>query len=511
MRLADLVHAAGLEAGSGSAPIEDSIEPSGIGELDIAGITLHSSAVEPGFLFAALPGHRAHGATFVPQAIAAGAIAVLTDAHGARLLQTPDVTTPDVTTLVVADPRAAVAQLACAFWQSPTESLTMVGVTGTNGKTTITHLVQAGLVGAGVSCGVIGTLGADLPGHISVTNERTTPEAPDLQATLAEMLRLGAGAVAMEVSSISLQEHRVDGITFDVAAFSGLTHDHLDYHGTMEAYFEAKAQLFEPLRARHGVVVIDDNWGRALVDRAAIPLTTVSGQDPDADWFVTNSGDQVSVIGPDQASVRMPIAGDFALTNLAVSVAVCHHLGVPAQRAADAAVDCRVPGRMEVVDSAEGIDFIVDYAHTPDAIDRMVAMSAQTVGQRGGRVIVVVGAGGDRDPAKREGMGRAAASHADLLIVTDDNPRSEDPATIRAAVLAGTTSLPCRVVEVAERADAIERAVQEAQRGDVVLILGKGHEATQEVAGHVFAFDDRTVLASFVRRRFGGGEEGGQR
>lgn len=506
MRLSDLVRAAGLEAGIESGPIGDSVDLSAVGELDITGITLDSSSVEPGFMFAALPGRRAHGATFTPQAIAAGAIVVLTDGHGARLPETQG-----ITTLVVDDARTAVAQLACAFWQHPAESLTMVGVTGTNGKTTITHVVQAGLIGGGIACGVIGTLGADLPGHIRVTHERTTPEAPDLQATLAEMLRLGAGAVAMEVSSIALQEHRVDGITFDVAAFSGLTHDHLDYHGTMEAYFEAKAQLFDPLRARHGVVVIDDSWGRALVERAAIPLTTVSSKDPGADWFVANSGDQVTVIGPDRALVSMPIAGDFAMTNLAVSVAVCHHLGVPAQVAADAAVDCRVPGRMEVVDSIEGIDFIVDYAHTPDAIDRVVAMSAETIGQRGGRVIVVVGAGGDRDPAKRAGMGRAAASHADMLIVTDDNPRSEDPAAIRAAVLSGATNSSCRVLQVAERADAIERAVQEAQRGDIVLILGKGHEATQEVAGQVFAFDDRTVLASFVRRRFGRGEEGGQR
>jgi UDP-N-acetylmuramoyl-L-alanyl-D-glutamate--2,6-diaminopimelate ligase len=315
----------------------------------------------------------------------------------------------------------------------------------------------------------------------------------------------------MEVSSIALREHRVDGITFDVAAFSGLTHDHLDYHGSMEAYFEAKAQLFDPDRARRGVVVIDDDWGRTLAKRAAIPVATVSTQDPGADWFVAQSAGHVTVTGPERAQVRLPIAGDFALTNLAVSVAVCHQLGISAQRAADAAVDCRVPGRMEVVASVEDTDFIVDYAHTPDAIRRVVAMSAEAIKDRGGRVIVVVGAGGDRDPGKREDMGRAATGHADVLIVTDDNPRTEEPAAIRARILAGSGGSPCRVMEIADRAEAIERAVQEAGSGDIVLVLGKGHEVTQEVAGHLLPFDDRRVLASFVRKRFGGGEEGGQR
>jgi UDP-N-acetylmuramoyl-L-alanyl-D-glutamate--2,6-diaminopimelate ligase len=315
----------------------------------------------------------------------------------------------------------------------------------------------------------------------------------------------------MEVSSIALREHRVDGITFDVVAFTGLTQDHLDYHGTMEAYFEAKADLFMPGRARRGVVMVDDSWGRALAENSSIPVTTVSSSDRAADWFASRSGDRVTIVGPEEAHVRLPVPTDFAVLNLAVSIAVCHLLGVSSQVAADAAVRARIPGRMEVVSTVDGINFVVDYAHTPDAIHQVVSSAASLRESGGGRVIVVVGAGGDRDPSKRAAMGSAAARAADVLFVTDDNPRSEDPAAIRASVLAGTSKAECRVYEVADRAEAIQRAVDEAVPSDIVLVLGKGHERTQEVGGHVLPFDDRHVLASFVRDRFGGGVEGDER
>lgn len=502
MRLLELMRRAALDG----ALVEDGQLKAIDVDVQVSGIALDSTEIEPGFLFAALPGRRVHGGTFARSAVESGAVAILTDPQGRELMGA--VTVPAV---IVPNPRAAVAPLAVALCGDPASSMTMVGVTGTNGKTTVTHLVQAGLVTAGINCGIVGTLGSGLPGQPQEPHPRTTPEAPNLQSTLSDMRDGGAQAVAMEVSSIALREHRVDGITFDVAAFTGLTQDHLDYHGTMEAYFEAKADLFTLGRARHGVVAVDDSWGKALADASVIPFTTVSTSDRDADWYASRSGDRVSILGPGEAHVRLTVPTDFAVRNLTVSVAVCHLLGVSPQVAADAAVGARIPGRMEVVATVDGIDFVVDYAHTPDAIDQVVSTAASLRRSGAGRVIVVVGAGGDRDSSKRAAMGGAASHAADVLFVTDDNPRSEDPAAIRAAIIEGTTGAECRVHEVADRAEAIERAVDEAAPLDIVLVLGKGHERTQELGGHVLPFDDRHVLASFVKDRFGGGAEGDER
>lgn len=502
MRLSELLRDTGLEDEVG----RDGVSSLELNDSHVAGVALESSKVLPGFVFAALPGRHTHGAMFARDAQTSGAIAVITDLQGRELLEGAD-----LPTLVVANPRATVAKLAAALAGDPAKSLTMIGVTGTNGKTSVTHLVQAGLIDAGIQCGVVGTLGSALPGFPEVTHSRTTPEAPDLQQSLKWMVDHGAQAVSMEVSSIALQECRVDAITFDIAAFTGLTQDHLDYHGTMQAYFEAKAALFTPERARRAVVVIDDTWGRALVEQAAIPITTVSSVDRSADWFVSRSNGRVTLTGPEAVQVALPIPTDFAMTNVAVAVSVCHLLGVSTGIAAQAAVNARIPGRMEVVKSVDGMEFVVDYAHTPDAIRQVVMAAAASRRSEQGRVIVVVGAGGDRDASKREEMGEAASRGSDVLFITDDNPRSEDPAEIRAALVRGAISDGGDVRETASRAEAIERAVNEAAPGDIVLVLGKGHETTQEVAGHVLAFDDRVVLASFVERRFGGGEEGDQR
>ncbi len=493
MRLADLLRGAGLDV-----QVSDSDAA-----LDISGLTVDSREVQPGALFAALPGRRDHGAHFAAAAIGSGAPAVLTDAEGARLLGGTS-----VTLVVVENPRRWVAQLASTLWDAPSTNMTMIGVTGTNGKTTVTHLVQGVLNRTGRRCGVIGTLGAWLPGLRDVPLARTTPEAPALQSILANWRDAGASAVAMEVSSIALREHRVDGIVFDVSAFTGLSQDHLDYHGTMQSYFDAKADLFSHSRSQRGVAVIDDSWGRLLVSQASIPMVSVSATGGSADWVASRVADRVTIEGPVRAHLRIPVPTDFAVANLVTTVAICHELGVDAQVAADAAVHVRVPGRMEVVAVTEGIDFIVDYAHTPDAIQQVVASAASISRTRNGRVIVVIGAGGDRDPSKRMAMGRAATSPSGLVVVTDDNPRSEDPADIRAALLEGVEQAECRSSEVADRSQAIRTAVELARPGDIVLVLGKGHETTQEFADHVLALDDRQLLASFVRDRFGVGEEG---
>ena len=494
MRLTDLLRGAGIDAADLATA----------SSVEVHDVSLSSSTVLPGSVFAALPGHRTHGATYALDAISAGAVAIVTDPAGARMIGTVD-----VPIIVLDEPRSALARLAATLWDHPSTDMTMIGVTGTNGKTSVTHLIQAALVRNGIPCAVIGTLGTLFDGLDGSSHPRTTPEAPDLQATLATVRDAGAAAVAMEVSSIAVCEHRVDSIAFDIAVFTGLTHDHLDYHGTMQSYFEAKADLFEPSRASSGVVMIDDEWGRSLKERARIPITTVSATGAAADWRARIDGDRVSIEGLDTAVVHLPVPTGFAVANLALSVAVAHALHIPAQLAADAAVSARIPGRMELVRSTGGVAFVVDYAHTPDAIRQVVTACSGLRAERQGRVIVVLGAGGDRDSTKRSDMGHAA-SGADIVIVTDDNPRSEDPAAIRSAVLAGVRGSGCEVTEVADRREAIAFAVQTAQSGDIVLVLGKGHETTQEFADHVLAFDDRSVLAFFVEERFGGVEEGGR-
>jgi UDP-N-acetylmuramoyl-L-alanyl-D-glutamate--2,6-diaminopimelate ligase len=314
----------------------------------------------------------------------------------------------------------------------------------------------------------------------------------------------GAEAIVMEVSSIALSEHRVDGVVFDVAVFTGLSHDHLDYHETMEAYFAAKAELFTKERSRRGVVLIDDEWGERLARESVIPVDTVSTTGKAADWNMTAvDGGWVLTDGVDSCDVRTPVDADFVVANTAVGIVAARLVGVPLDLAADATATARIPGRMELVGRENGIDYFVDYAHTPDAIEQVVSAATRERAARGqGRVVVVFGAGGDRDPQKRPDMG-TAASRADVVIVTDDNPRSENPADIRRQILEGVQGT-CEIHECDSRRDAIGLAVATARSGDVVLVLGKGHEATQEWSDGEIAFDDRHVLASFIHDRRGG-------
>ncbi len=495
MRLTELLQSAGL--GSSDVLIDPSHGES-LHDARILGITVNSKKVNPGYVFAALPGHRSHGARYASAAIEAGAAAIVTDREGVDFAGTVG-----VPIVVIDNPRARLGVLSAALYGWPARSLKMIGVTGTNGKTSVTHLIQSALRDSGISCGLIGTLGTSWAGVENVPNDRTTPESPELHASLAAMLADGVQAVAMEVSSIALREHRIDGIDFDVAAFTGLTQDHLDYHGSMEAYFEAKAELFSSDHARQGVIAVDDEWGRELVDQSTIPVVTVSAKSRgEADWTVSYENGFILIDGIDHASVHHAVATEFTLLNVGLAVAVAHRHGISAQAAAESTIKARVPGRMELVASRQGIDFIVDYAHTPDAIREVVTAVTRSRRNAGHRAIVVLGAGGDRDATKRSLMGHAAAA-ADLVIVTDDNPRSENPALIRAEVSRGVHSAGGSVQEIAERREAIEEAVHRSLPGDVVLVLGKGHETTQEFSDHVLAFDDREVLAFFVEDRFG--------
>ena len=457
-------------------------------DLRVTGITLDSRSVQPGDIFAALPGAHAHGASFIPQARDLGAVAILTDSDGLA-------SAAGLPALLHADPRGRLGAVSALVYGDPARDLLLVGVTGTNGKTTTAYLLQAGLRAAGLRAGLIGTTGVLMDGE-SVPSARTTPEAPDLHALLGVMRERGVQAVAMEVSSHALVLGRVDGIVFDAAVFTNLSQDHLDFHGTMEAYFAAKASLFVPERTRLAVIGVDDDWGRRLAVQAMVPVTTFAIHHhadvrcvsirPDA------QGQALTVMaGPDRATVRLGIPGDFNAANGLAAWTTLRALGLPAHAADEGLADVRVPGRMEIVDVGQPFLAVVDYAHSPDSVERVISSLRPAPG---GRCIVVLGCGGDRDREKRPVMGRIAGSLADLLIVTDDNPRSEDPAAIRASMLAGVPA-GADVREIGDRREAISAAVAAAREGDVLLLLGKGHEPGQEAGGVVQPFHDVDALA----------------
>lgn len=468
----------------------------------VTGVCLDSRRVRPGDLYAALPGARAHGAAFLDQAQAAGAAAVLTDVVGADLIAREGESAVPV--IVVEDPRRILGAVAATVFGSPAQQLTTIGVTGTQGKTTVTRLLESGLSGGGVRAAVIGTVGTRIAGQ-DVSTALTTPEASDLQGLLAAMVEQEVSACAMEVSSHALSLGRVDGVLFDVAVFLNLGRDHLDFHADVEDYYLAKASLFTPERARLALVCVDDHHGRRLAAEVAagpVPLRTLSWQGNEADWTAVDlvpgpNGSTATVVAPDgrRIAAGVPIAGGFNVGNALAAIAAAAEAGYDAQAVAAAIANGPgVPGRLEQVRAERdpGFPVLVDYAHKPDAV-AAVLDTLRPVTE--GRLIVVLGAGGDRDTGKRPLMGRIAAERADLLVVTDDNPRTEDPAGIRAAILAGALEAQDagEVVEIAGRGAAIRVAIERARRGDVVLIAGKGHETGQEIDGVVHPFDDRVI------------------
>ncbi len=471
------------------------------GDLDAVatGVSLSSQRIRPGDVYAALPGSRAHGIDFAPAALAAGAVAVLTDDAGAE--RVPD----DTPVLVVDRPRTILGRFAAHVYGDPATHLRMVGVTGTQGKTTTTRLAEGGLQQVGVSAAAIGTVGTRVDG-VDVKTALTTPEAPDLHALFAMMQERGVTACAMEVSSHALVMGRVDGVVFDVAVFTNLGRDHLDFHADVDDYFAAKASLFTPERARLGLVNVDDEHGRRLVDEAPIPVRTFSSSGREADWQVDDvrpsaTGSRFVVIGPDGGTFEagVPLPGEFNVTNALAAVAACAEVGFEAARVAGGIMaGAGVPGRLERIDAGQDFAVVVDYAHKPDAVEAAIATLRPLTS---GRVIVVIGAGGDRDPGKRPIMGEIAARLSDVLVVTDDNPRSEDPAAIRQAILSGAADGRAEVLEIGDRQHAIREAVRRAGPGDIVLVAGKGHETGQEVAGVVHPFDDRDVVREELASR----------
>jgi UDP-N-acetylmuramoyl-L-alanyl-D-glutamate--2,6-diaminopimelate ligase len=452
-------------------------------DVEVLTVDYDSRRVSPGSLFCCLPGARADGHDFAPEAVARGAVALLV----ARPLPLP------VPQVQVEDPRRGMALAAAAVAGHPSRDLTVVGVTGTNGKTTTVHLLRGVLEEAGLRTMVLGTL----------TGPRTTPEAPDLQGSLARWRDEGGEAVAMEVSSHALALHRVDGTRFRVAVFTNLSRDHLDFHGTMEAYFEAKARLFRPELAERAVVNLDSPHGRLLRDAALIPTTGYRLGDVE-DLHVGPTGSSFRWRG---VEVVLPIGGRFNVSNALAAAETGVALGIaPEVVAAGLGRPVVIPGRFEPIEAGQPFTVIVDYAHTPDGLAELLRAGREVAG--GGRVTVVFGCGGERDASKRPAMGETAASLADRVVLTADNSRGEDTGAIIDAVRAGALRAAARreatlVVEPDRRA-AIREALAGARPGDVVLVAGKGHEATLTIGDREIPFDDRQVVREELARIAGG-------
>lgn len=472
----------------------------------LTGVTHDSRAVRPGDLYAALPGARAHGADFAAQAAELGAAAVLTDPAGAARAYATG-----LPVVVVDDPRGRLGAVAEWIHHHPADSLLLFGVTGTNGKTTTAYLLDGGLRAAGHVTGLVGTVETRV-GDLVEPSAMTTPEAPDLQALFAAMVEYGVTAASMEVSSHALELGRVDGTVFDVALFTNLSQDHLDFHGSMEDYFRAKAGLFTPRRAKTGVVDVDDDYGARLAETASIPVVTVSPTGARAaDWRVEDAelgprGSRFRLIGPDgakaDAGVRLP--GPYNVANAALAVVALVTAGVPLDvAAAGVAAVPGVPGRMEHVDEGAEFTTVVDFAHTPDAVETALRALREVTDNR---LFVVLGCGGDRDRGKRPLMGAAAVRLADVAVLTSDNPRSEDPLAILDDMLEGARAVPephGDLVVEPDRAAAIAWAVNHAAPGDVVVVAGKGHEQGQKIGAEVRPFDDRVEVRAALRRRLG--------
>jgi UDP-N-acetylmuramoyl-L-alanyl-D-glutamate--2,6-diaminopimelate ligase len=466
-------------------------------DTEVTGVTHASGEVRAGDLYAALPGARRHGAEFVVQAREAGAVAVLTDPAGRDAA-----VAAGLPVLVADDPRAVLGTAASAVYGNPTAKLTMIGITGTAGKTSTAYLVESGLCAAGLVAGMIGTVETRL-GDLVIDSVRTTPEATDLHAMLAVAVEHGVQAVVMEVSSHALVMGRVGGVRFDVGGYTNFGLDHLDFHRDADDYFAAKAKLFDG-RCRYEVLNLDDPALRPLFKPVTISYSA-SGN-TDATWWASDArpsafGQRFRAHGPDGVVVEAGVAlpGLHNIANALLAQAMLVAVGVDPTVAARGIAGCRgVPGRLEQVASPGDVLGVVDYAHKPDAIVAALAALRELATARGGHLLCVIGAGGDRDTGKRPLMGAAAARGADLVIVTDDNPRTEDPAAIRAAVRAGAegAATPAKIIEVAGRRAAIDEAVRLAGHGDIVAVLGKGHERGQELNGEILPFDDRVELTA---------------
>ena len=463
-------------------------------DLKISGITSDSRTIKPGDLFVALPGAKVHGATFIDSAVSAKASAVLTDEVGARLVA------GKLPTLEFTNPRQILGELTSWFANSPSNSFDLYGVTGTNGKTTVCTLLNQLWKADNRITGQIGTLGIEIAGAKSKT-AFTTPEADQLQKIFQEAREADVKSVAMEVSSIAIEMGRVKGSKFKLVAFTNLTQDHLDFHGNLASYAEAKRKLFNLEYAESAIVNIDDELGAKIYAQAQIPVQSYSISNKKADWFferIEKQANQTSVAIRGSGGIliegQTKLIGRHNLENLLLAVAMAVLSGVDAL-----VVAAHIPnligasGRLEIVENRKGITALVDYAHTPDAVKNVL----NAVQSESGKLIGVLGCGGDRDKSKRPLMGQELAKHCDIAIFTSDNPRSEDPETILDEMCSNLV-LDDKRIRITDRREAIATAATFANSGDCIIVLGKGHEVGQEISGEINPFDDRVELAKAI-------------
>jgi len=462
--------------------------------ISITGISIDSHQIEAGDLFVAVAGTKVHGATYAGNAKLNGAVAVLTDEVGAGIIS-------DLPVLVVADPRAAAGVIAAWIHKEPMRDMFSVGVTGTNGKTTVTTLLHQIAMAASRQSGLIGTVETRIGDEV-VEALRTTPEAPELQSLAAVMRERHMRNLFIEVSSHAVSLNRIGGSHFDIAAFTNLSQDHLDFHADMDSYFAAKAALFTHKYSDTAYINIDSSWAQKLLDIQELPVVRISRHTKSADWYferiengLRNTSIAIRGTGGILIETTTKLVGDFNLDNLLMAIAISVASGIdPIDIAAITPSLNGAEGRLEKVDLGQSFTALVDYAHSPDSVTSVLETLRKSTA---GKVIAVLGCGGDRDKSKRPLMGACLLTGSDLAVFTSDNPRSEDPAQIIKEMVSGL-SLPATSVIEVDRKRAIEIAVAAAKPGDVVVILGKGHESGQEIAGVKHNFDDRLVLAAAI-------------
>lgn len=466
----------------------------GDGATVVTGLTMSSNQVQVGDLFIALPGEKVHGAQFIQQAVAQGAVAVLTDEIGSKEIS-------EIPLIISTNPRQAAGVISAWFYNEPMRDLYSVGITGTNGKTTVTTLLYQLMMAAGRETGLIGTVETRI-GVESLPSTRTTPESTELQALAAVMREQHMRNLVMEVSSHAIALERIRGSHFAVVGFTNLSQDHLDFHKTMEDYFSTKSRLFTFEFADLAVINIDDKYGIALAQSTELPVVTVSRNDTHATWHYTSIskdyvGAHISIRGTGGVLIegKVQLHGGYNYDNLLMAVAIACESGIdPIDIAAILPQLTGAPGRLESVRLGQKFTALVDYAHSPDAITRVLETAHEI---SDGRVIAVLGCGGDRDTTKRPMMGRALLEGSDVAIFTSDNPRSEKPEEILDQMTFGLDFQKPHTV-IVDRSEAIAYAVNQAQEGDLVVVLGKGHEKGQEIAGAVLPFDDRLELGRAI-------------
>ena len=476
-----------------------------LNDVTVTGVTIDSRDVQPGDLYVALPGSRRHGAEFAAEAKKRGAHAMLTDTHGAT--EAADTGLP--TLVAQSNPREILGEVAALIYGTRELRVPVFGVTGTNGKTSVVYLLAELMRAAGLAPGLSSTAERRV-GDTVMTSGLTSPEASELHGLLARMVEEQAEGIAIEVSAHATARHRIDGVLFDVVAFNNLSHDHLDDFGDIERYFAAKQQLFTPQHARRGVVVVDSPYGVRLAAESEIPVTRLATEyGHEADWHLAvtrQSIDGVSFVlqGPEGAHFRgsVPVFGRFTAENAALALIMLHEAGISIDRVAaglnNGRIPVYIPGRLEqITQPGEGPRFFVDYGHTPGAFTAMLEALDEVVT---GRIIFMFGADGDRDTSKREDMGRIAAQGSDVLIICDYHPRTEDPAAIRASLIAGARQAGrAEIIEIADPREAVRHAISVAGPEDVILYAGPGHEEFQEVDGQHLPYSARDEVRGALR------------